>query len=294
MAKTIPIALASEYAKGATTLCQCIKVTRSDGAIIGFTSLDRDVTVTGHLYKPGFDLSAIATTETLSVDNLELTALPDGDQVTSQDLEAGKWTGAQFVVFEVNYESPSDGINVLKRGSAGECRFNRGKFVIEFRGLSQALQQSQGIVTQKTCRERLGGPLCRVDLAPWTFTGNAVYAVDSRRVFSDGFVSGAEDIFTDGLVTFETGANAGFTQKVKSFDSGTYTMSLPFPYDIEEGDLFTVEAGCPKTREICKSRFGNVLNFQGEPDMPGVDRLMSNNTDPIPVNPDPPPEPETP
>lgn len=288
MSKVIPIALANHYAGETTTICACIKVTRKDGVILGFTSLDREVVVSGQTYKPSFDLSAIATSETLNVDNLELTVLPDEEMVTSEDLRAGRWTGAEFVVFEVNYNAPGDGINILKRGTAGETKQNRGKFTIEFRGLTQALQPPQGKVTQKTCRARLGDELCRVDLDPWTETGIEVVAVMSRQVFSDGFVSGAEDIYSEGLITFETGANAGITQKIKGFDSGTYTMSLPFPFDIQDGDFFTVVAGCRKRlTEDCRDKFDNVLNFQGVPHLPGIDRLTASSSEPLPEAPPP-------
>ncbi len=46
--------------------------------------------------------------------------------------------------------------------------------------------------------------------------------------------------------------------------------------DIQVGDTFDVIAGCRKRlTEDCKVKFNNVLNFQGEPHLPGIDRLTA-------------------
>ena len=37
------------------------------------------------------------------------------------------------------------------------------------------------------------------------------------------------------------------------------------------GDGFTVTAGCDKRFSTCKAKFGNGLNFQGFPHIPGSD-----------------------
>ena len=166
-------------------------------------------------------------------------------------------------------------MNVLKRGTAGEAKLFNGKYVLEFRGIKQALQQPQGIQTQKTCRARFGDAKCTIDLTPYTFEGNVVLTVTDRQRFSDGIFSGATQ-FTNGLVIFTSGENSGYQRRVRSYDSGEYTTDLPFPFDIEVGDEFTAIVGCQKRlTEDCKDRFNNVLNFQGEPHLPGVDHLTA-------------------
>ena len=34
-------------------------------------------------------------------------------------------------------------------------------------------------------------------------------------------------------------------------------------------------AACDKTPETCHARFGNILNFRGEPHIPGNDKVFS-------------------
>jgi uncharacterized phage protein (TIGR02218 family) len=206
------------------------------------------------------------------VDNLELTVTPD-DDLPADELLAGRWDNAAFEIFEVNWSDVSDGVNVLKRGTLGEVQVLQGRYVVELRGLTQALQQTQGQATQKLCRARLGDSLCGVNLASYTVTGT-IDSAASRRVFTDAARAEAGGYFAEGIFTFTGGANAGYSQKVKAFSSGVFTLSLPMPFDIVAGDTYSVIAGCRKRlAEDCAAKFSNVLNFQGEPHLPGQDAI---------------------
>jgi uncharacterized phage protein (TIGR02218 family) len=63
--------------------------------------------------------------------------------------------------------------------------------------------------------------------------------------------------------------------EVKTFTSPTsFVLQLPMPYTVTAADTFSVYAGCDKTRTTCINRFGNILNFRGEPDLPGLDKMI--------------------
>lgn len=277
--KTFASGLAAHYAQDSTTLCQCLKITRRDGVVLGYTTAPIDVTVSAQLYLagPGLDIGDIVSTSGLAVDNLELTILPDdAGTITRADLLTGKWNGAAFTIFECSYADPTLGINTLKSGTTGEVRMQRGAFTVELRSLTQMLQQPVGAVTSKTCRYRLGDANCTVALAGFTFTGT-VTAVASQQQFTAAALAQAADYYVEGLVTFTSGLNAGYTQKCKAFSAGkVFTLSLPMPYAIANGDTFSAIAGCQKRHLLdCETKFSNILNFGGEPDLPGVDALTA-------------------
>lgn len=106
-----------------------------------------------------------------------------------------------------------------------------------------------------------------------------VTAVTARTVFTatlDG-PAGPADWFTGGLLTWITGPNAGRAVEVKAWDhsTGRIELYLPVGYAIEAGHRFTIAPGCDKRAETCRTRFANVLNFRGEPFVPGVDSVLS-------------------
>jgi len=272
--KTLPTALATHYASGTTTLADLLKITRKDGAVYAFTSAGDDVTIGGVTYiaSQGLDISSLEVSAGLAVDNLELTTLDDGSAFTRMDVLSGKWRNADFVISRYNWASPSDGVEVRMVGTVGEVHLRRGSIVAELRGLQQALQQPIGSVTSKTCRARLGDAMCTKSLTAFTFTGSVTTAT-SAQTFTDSSKAQAADYFAEGILTWLTGANAGLAVKVKGFTGGVFTLSLPMLSAVVLGDTFSVVAGCQKRLEDCRDKFNNVLNFQGEPHLPGVDAL---------------------
>lgn len=127
-----------------------------------------------------------------------------------------------------------------------------------------------------------------------TFTVVAV-GVDARKSFtvteltpsSGGTIPGRdhfpEDSLNGGVVVWETGANAGRAMEVRDFvaDNGvvieqSIELFLDMPLDIQVGDTGRVYRGCSKRAiEDCKTIFNNIVNFRGEPYIPGQDRLFS-------------------
>ena len=56
--KSLPPSLQSHLATGATTLAWCWRVTRGDGAVLGFTDHDRDLTFDGTTFEAATGFTA--------------------------------------------------------------------------------------------------------------------------------------------------------------------------------------------------------------------------------------------
>lgn len=274
--KIIPIELAEHYEQETTTIASCMKITRTDGLMVGFTSVDRRLRIEGLDYQLGVDVSSIVSSAGLNVDNMEMTIVPDGEVVKRLDIISGRWDKAAFEIFEVNYEDTGAGTNPIKSGTLGEVELNRGKFTVELRSLKQALQQPVGEVTSKTCRYRLGDARCRVDLETFTHDAVVTESVDNQTIASDDLTQD-DDYFTEGYVLFMSGQNDGLSYKCKSFSSGQITLSLPMEFPCGEGDEFIAVAGCQKRHLLdCRDKFTNIPNFGGEPHLAGIDALTRN------------------
>lgn len=55
---------------------------------------------------------------------------------------------------------------------------------------------------------------------------------------------------------------------------GTATLQLPMPFPIVAGDTFVITSGCDKALGTCIAKYNNVLNFRGEPYLPGQDQVL--------------------
>jgi uncharacterized phage protein (TIGR02218 family) len=64
--------------------------------------------------------------------------------------------------------------------------------------------------------------------------------------------------------------------EVKGWNLTTHTMTLfePMYYEIQVGDTYEVHQGCDKYLATCRDVWNNVVNFRGEPHIPGRDKAL--------------------
>lgn len=275
--KTVSAALKAHLQGTVLTTCTLWKVTRQDGLIFGFTDHDQDVTFSGVTYKAntGHTASSIKTTAQLSVDNLEVQSMLTGSTLTEADIQAGLWDFAQVLIQIVNYKDLTMGSMILRQGWLGNVKTGRFNFTAELRGMMQPLQQQIGRVYAPGCDAALGDARCGVVLATFTVTGN-VTSDTSARLFVDTTRPEANGYFDGGLITWTSGLNKGYRMEVKTFISGgTITLQQSMPNAIQIGDGYSMSAGCDKLRTTCVTKFSNVANFRGFPDIPGLDAMLS-------------------
>ena len=115
-------------------------------------------------------------------------------------------------------------------------------------------------------------------MAAWSRAGIVTDVVD-RSIFTANIDEprAVDGWFAGGVLTWESGPNAGRAIEVKAWTQTTGRLELLFPvgYAIRVGDLFRLHPGCDKRLDTCIDRFANVLNFRGEPYVPGQDSLMT-------------------
>ena len=275
--KTISSGLAQHLAGEVTTLATCWKITRRDGVVQGFTDHVRDLEVDGVTYKAasGYTRTAIRSTADLAVDNLDVESVFSDDGITEEDLRTGRYDFAEVRMFLVNYQDLGQGILKLRRGWLGEVTIRDGMYVAELRGMTQRLQMTVGEVYAPDCSADLGDTRCGVDLTALEESGT-VTAITSATIFETSLVQ-ATGWYDGGELTWTSGANAGQTVAVRSWDAATSTLTLFLPalYPIQVGDAFTIRPGCDKTFATCQAKFDNAVNFRGFPHVPGTDQVLS-------------------
>ena len=86
----------------------------------------------------------------------------------------------------------------------------------------------------------------------------------------------ADAVLLHGKVTFTAGANLGLSGDIRLYTAATreIELQLPMPFECATTDVITVVVGCDKLRTTCVNRFANVVNFRGEPFLPGTDKVL--------------------
>ena len=269
-------------ATGLTTLCRAWAITRKDGVTFGFTDHDRPLSFEGETFKADSGLTALALTQStgLSVDNTEALGSLTDAAVREDDIEAGRFDGAEVRAWLVNW-ADTDSRWLQFRGTIGELRRTGGAFHAELRGLTEALNRPLGRIYQKPCTAVLGDGNCKFDVTQpgYRFEG-VVQRVTKGRVFELDDLSGFEEAwFQRGRLDILDGPSEGLWGMIKRdvFEDGARRIELwePIRGVIEAGHKLRLTAGCDKRFETCRLKFNNLLNFQGFPDLPGDDWVMA-------------------
>ncbi|MDO5630438.1 MAG: DUF2163 domain-containing protein [Paracoccus sp. (in: a-proteobacteria)] len=266
----------------ATCFARAWAITRRDGVVLGFTDHDSVLEFEGISFRPEHGMSAMALVQAagLSVDNTEAEGALTDDAITEIDLMAGRWDGAELLMWEVDWTA-LDMRRLVFRGSLGEIVRSRGAFRAELRGLSEPLNHSRGRVYHPRCSAGLGDSKCGVDLvrdglfARWPLAS----CVEGRlfRFAESGFEA---RWFERGVLHVETGAAAGLRARIKNdraragggreIELWSALAIVPAP-----GDVIRLVAGCDKSPRACRFKFDNYLNFRGFPHLPGEDWLAA-------------------
>ena len=272
----------AHLATGATEVCRCWRLTRTDGFTLGFTDHDRALAFDGCDFRPESGLSARALSQStgLAVDNTEAIGALSDTAITEADIAAGRYDGAMIEAWLVQWSAPEN--RVLQfRGHLGELTRAGGAFSAELRGLSERMNIATGRVYQRACTAVLGDVDCGVDLSGDSFRAQAeIVSISDNRVLMLALSTPfAPRWFERGHCRVETGAAVGLggAIKIDRIEGDLRRVELwdRLRSEIAVGDQVQLRAGCDKRMETCRLKFGNILNFRGFPDLPGDDWLIA-------------------
>ena len=254
-----------------TTIALCWRIERRDGVTIALTDHDRDLNVNGlvHRAAPGMTPAAIVQRTGLDVATTEARGALTAAAITERDLLAGRWDGATVEVFVIDWAGGSDR-TTLATGTIGAIEVSEHGFSAELRGAAATLDRPAAEATSPECRAELGDRRCRVAMAERRRWARVVSAGDAIVVDA---IEPIDNAYGAGIVRWMEGANSGLRSTVMASSGDQLMLHTPPPFAIGPGTLIELIEGCDKRIETCATRFGNAINFRGEPYLPGIDLL---------------------
>lgn len=274
-----PVDLAADLDSDCTTLCRLWRVTRTDGTVLRFTDAVRPVVVAGQTYRSdiSFTTSAIQTTTAASSQNVTMTVVMGSDGISETGLRAGIFTDALGEVFYCNYAAPAHGVMEIFAGTFGQVVISdKLRATIDLIPVSVSATGGSLAVESycATCRNSWGDPICNKDgtTNPNDFKVDfTVTAVPSVFTFIDtANLTQADQHWTQGTVLWTGGNNIGQASSIASSNQTAKSVSLSSTLlkPILVGDTGSVFPGCARDRPTCKTKYNNLVNYRGEPDVP--------------------------
>lgn len=248
------------------------RILRCDGVALGFTAHDRDLWFDGinHRAAPGMVPSAIRRSADLEPDSAEVEGALSHDALNAEDLARGRFDGARVLIGLVDWESLDR--QVLYRGSIASISEEAGSFTAALQSRKAELQLDPVPRTSPTCRATFCGPGCTLSPARFTHAAKVTaHAFDANAVMLSTPVP--LSLLAGGTLRWLDGPYAGQTMGVATNGPIGLVLDTPLDRTVPPGCAVVVREGCDRTLATCRSRFGNALNFQGEPFLPGNDQL---------------------
>jgi uncharacterized phage protein (TIGR02218 family) len=255
------------------------RLERRDGVTLGFTSHDRDIELDGLLHRasPGMEPSSILESIGLDTDGLDVQGAIDSSALSETDLIAGRWDNAKMHIYLFDWTQPLAGKRLLAIGELGEVSFSNTSFRAELRGLTSLLDAPIVPQTSPGCRATFCDAACGLNPQRFTHIVSAG-AVTGERVNMTAPLPGGINNFAYGCARWINGPNCGILYDIINSGPDYLILARP-PADTvhtgtaKAGTNMQVIEGCDKTLATCSARFGNAVNFRGEPHLPGNDLL---------------------
>jgi len=108
-----------------------------------------------------------------------------------------------------------------------------------------------------------------------TFLGT-IDDMESRGKFSVTGIDKPDGWFNWGILEFLDGDAAGYKCEIVRWTRSSRQVELFIPPANwpKVGDKVIMTTGCDKSRASCRDKFKNIINFRGEPDLPGTDQYF--------------------
>jgi uncharacterized phage protein (TIGR02218 family) len=246
------------------------RVIRRDGVTLGFTAHDRDLWFDGVLHRsaPGMIPSAIRRSADFEPDSAEVQGALSHDSISATDLAAARFDGARVLIGLVDWESLER--HVIYRGSIGTVTEEAGSFTAALESRKLELQRDPVPRTSPSCRAAFCGPGCTLSAARFSHDG-ALTSFDAAANSVSLTTTVTPTNLIGGTLRWFDGPYAGQPMGVVALNGTALVLDTPLDQAPPLGARITVREGCDRTLETCATRFGNAINFQGEPHLPGND-----------------------
>jgi uncharacterized phage protein (TIGR02218 family) len=260
------------FAKPLETAATWWRILRGDGITLGFTTHDRDLWFDGvcHAAAPGMVPSAIRRTADFAPDSAEVQGSLSHAAISAADLAAGRYDGARIMIGLVDWDSLERA--TLYTGTLGEISEEDGAFAASLISRKADLLRDPVPRTSPGCRAEFCGPGCNLSAAAFTRLA-AIAAVDADRASVTCVGLAAPELYLGGALRWLDGPLAGLRAGIRAVDGNWLVLDRPIDQAPAAGDRVLLRQGCDKRLVTCSSRFGNAVNFHGEPFLPGNDRL---------------------
>lgn len=255
-------------------------ITTVQGDVYRYTNYDYDLVVGGYLYSsdgPIISREGISLSLGIEVDNLSVTIDVTDEQTFDgmrviQAFHNGQMDGARFKLERIfmDMNTPTDtsaGTIKLFEGRLIEPELDRNSISVSVASdLDELNVQMPRNLYQPSCTNTLFDGACGLLRQNYMVSTTIETGSTTARILCH--VNQSQGWFTQGVVEFLDGGNAGLKRTIRMHEAGVLLLTLPLLEEPRVGQRINIYPGCDKRLETCQSRFNNFIRFRGAPFIP--------------------------
>ncbi len=168
------------------------------------------------------------------------------------------------LIFRDNLTSYLDA-KVIFDGYIQAVTFEQTKMQVSCGPKIGSLSFETGWLYEIQCNAKFGDTYCKVSKVLAENTRSSSASSGTTTSFVSAALIEADDYWNYGVVTFNTGDNAGASRKITDFTASSDTVTLDYPLDnaVVAGDTYTIYRGCDKSLAMCGNTYVNTANYHG-------------------------------
>ena len=255
-------------------------ITTVQNDVYRYTNYDYDLIVAGDVYKsdgPMISREGISLSLGVEVDSLSVTIDVSDEQTFEgmrivQAFHNGQMDGARFKLERIfmDMNTPTDtsaGAIKLFEGRIIEPELDRNSISASVASdLDELNVQMPRNLYQPSCSNTLFDGACGLVRSAHAVNALIESGSNTARILCD--LNQAQGWFTQGVIEFLDGGNAGLKRTIRLHETDVLLLTLPLLEAPKVGQRIRVYPGCDKRLETCQNRFNNFSRFRGAPYIP--------------------------
>lgn len=261
------------FAQPLETVATWWRIDRRDGVSLGFTTHDADLWFDGLLHRsaPGMMPAAIRRSAGFDADSAEVDGAIAHDSISADDLAAGRYDGARVAVGLVDWQTLEH--DAVYAGTIGSVTQDSDSFSAQLTSRKGDLARDPVPRTSPCCRADFCDQGCELSAARFTHEGVlSAFDHSHNAVAFTGTATPAA--LLGGQLRWLEGPYAGIAMTIVALEGDALVLDQPLDRVLAAGLRAQLKEGCDHTLATCASRFGNAVNFRGEPFLPGNDMVI--------------------
>ena len=262
-----------ELTKEKINIAFLIELKTQNNENIYFTNHDEDIIFKNNRYISNSLLKKKSIKQTIDInfDSSYISFQIDNLSILYSDIINGKYDYMEITISIINYNNLESAFTI-QTGNLGKIEYRDNCFYSTINSIKQKLSCNSNHIYSSNCRNLFCDSRCKLNINNFSTDINITNNENPYMLILDNNIE--SDYYTNGHLILLESPYKNIRYSIKSH----YNNKLYLYNPISITEYLPIKAriflNCSKTFKACKEKFNNIINFAGEPHVPGNSQII--------------------